>query len=59
MDLPDFTSAPAAEVTPALLACCDVPAWAAAVLADRPYADVGALLATADRAARELAPADQ
>ena len=58
MDLPDFNTAPAAEVTPALLACCDVPAWAAAVRDSRPYADVDALLATADRAARQLAPAD-
>ena len=58
MDLPDFNSAPAADLTPTLLACCDVPAWAAAVLADRPYADVDALLGTADEAARRFTPAD-
>jgi 2-oxo-4-hydroxy-4-carboxy-5-ureidoimidazoline decarboxylase len=58
VDLPDFNSAPAAELTPTLLACCDVPDWAAAVLAERPYTDVDALLATADRAARQFAPAD-
>ena len=58
MDLPTFNSAPAGELTPALLACCDVPAWAAAVRAGRPYADVDALLATADAAARRFTPAD-
>ncbi len=58
MDLPDFNCAPAADLTPTLLACCDVPAWAAAVLADRPYADVDALLGTADEAARRFTPAD-
>jgi len=58
VDLPDFNSAPAAEVTPALLACCDVPAWAEAVRDSRPYADVDQLLATAGAAARRLTPAD-
>ena len=58
MDLPDFNSAPAAELTPALLACCDVPAWATAVRDHRPYADVDSLLATADQAARRFTPAD-
>jgi 2-oxo-4-hydroxy-4-carboxy-5-ureidoimidazoline decarboxylase len=58
VDLPTFNAAPADELTPALLACCDVPAWAAAVRASRPYPDVDALLATADAAARRLTPAD-
>jgi 2-oxo-4-hydroxy-4-carboxy-5-ureidoimidazoline decarboxylase len=58
MDLPDFNSAPAAELTPALLACCDVPGWAAAVEDGRPYADVDALLTVAAEAARRLTPAD-
>jgi 2-oxo-4-hydroxy-4-carboxy-5-ureidoimidazoline decarboxylase len=58
VDLPGFNAAPAAELTPTLLACCDVPRWAAAVRDDRPYADVDALLATADRAARRFSPAD-
>ena len=58
MDLPDFNTAPAAEVTPALLACCDVPAWAAAVRDGRPYADLESLFAAADGAARGFSPAD-
>jgi 2-oxo-4-hydroxy-4-carboxy-5-ureidoimidazoline decarboxylase len=58
VDLPTFNAAPAAELTPALLACCDVPTWAAAVRASRPYPDVDALLATADAAARRFTPAD-
>jgi len=58
MDLPTFNAAPAAEVTPALLTCCDVPSWAGAVVDNRPYADVGSLVATADAAARRLTPAD-
>lgn len=58
MDLPDFNSAPAAELTPTLLACCDVPAWAAVVRDGRPYAGVDALLVTADAAARRFTPAD-
>ena len=58
MDLPTFNAAPAAEVTPALLTCCDVPSWAGAVVDGRPYPDVDALLATADAATRRLTPAD-
>lgn len=58
MDLSRFNAAPAAELTPALLACCDVPAWAAAVRDGRPYADLDALLVTADEAARRISPAD-
>jgi 2-oxo-4-hydroxy-4-carboxy-5-ureidoimidazoline decarboxylase len=58
VDLPDFNCAPAAELTPALLACCDVPSWAAAVRDGRPYGDVDQVLATADTAARRFTPAD-
>jgi 2-oxo-4-hydroxy-4-carboxy-5-ureidoimidazoline decarboxylase len=58
VDLPDFNSAPAAELTPALLSCCDAPSWASAVVGRRPYADVGSLVATADEAARRLTPAE-
>jgi 2-oxo-4-hydroxy-4-carboxy-5-ureidoimidazoline decarboxylase len=58
VDMPAFNSAPAAELTPALLACCDVPAWAAAVRDSRPYPDVEALLATADAAARRITPTE-
>ena len=58
MDLPGFNSAPAAELTPALLACCDVPSWAAAVRDSRPYAEIDHVLATADAAARRFTPAE-
>jgi 2-oxo-4-hydroxy-4-carboxy-5-ureidoimidazoline decarboxylase len=37
-----------------LRACCAAPAWGAAVLAGRPYADRAALVAAADAAARAL-----
>jgi 2-oxo-4-hydroxy-4-carboxy-5-ureidoimidazoline decarboxylase len=58
MDLPDFNAAAPAALTPTLLACCDVPRWAAAVRDGRPYADVASLLATADEAARQWTAAD-
>jgi 2-oxo-4-hydroxy-4-carboxy-5-ureidoimidazoline decarboxylase len=38
----------------ALLACCDVPRWATAVLDGSPYADVAELLDAGDRASRTL-----
>ena len=41
-------------LTRALLACCDVPAWAAAIVAGRPYASLADLMAEADAAARQL-----
>ncbi len=43
---------------PSLLACCDVPAWADAVLAARPCADLDDLVAAADSAARGFTPAE-
>lgn len=58
MDLDHFNAAPAAELRPELLACCDVPAWADAVLGGRPYDGLDALVATADEAARGLDRAD-
>jgi 2-oxo-4-hydroxy-4-carboxy-5-ureidoimidazoline decarboxylase len=58
VELSDFNSAPAAVLTPALLACCDVREWAAAVREGRPYADLGALLAIADEAARAFSRDD-
>ncbi|GGP47649.1 2-oxo-4-hydroxy-4-carboxy-5-ureidoimidazoline decarboxylase [Saccharothrix coeruleofusca] len=51
-DLEGFNTAPARELRPLLLECLAVPRWADAVLADRPYADVDALLAASDAAAR-------
>ncbi|WP_374203527.1 2-oxo-4-hydroxy-4-carboxy-5-ureidoimidazoline decarboxylase [Streptomyces antimicrobicus] len=38
--------------------CCRSPRWAQRVAAHRPYPDLGALLAAADEAAYDLAPAD-
>jgi 2-oxo-4-hydroxy-4-carboxy-5-ureidoimidazoline decarboxylase len=58
VDLSDFNAAASADITPALLACCDVPAWATAVRDGRPYPDLGSLLATADEAARRFTRAD-
>ena len=58
MDLDQFNAAPAAGLRPQLLACCDVPSWADAVLEGRPYGDLAALLATADEAARRFTRAD-
>lgn len=58
MDLAQFDTADEAVLRRELLACCDVPAWADAVLAGRPYGDLAELEATADRAARALGPAD-
>jgi 2-oxo-4-hydroxy-4-carboxy-5-ureidoimidazoline decarboxylase len=56
--LDEFNAVAADELRPHLLACADVPAWADAILAGRPYANRGELEATADKAARELTPAD-
>jgi 2-oxo-4-hydroxy-4-carboxy-5-ureidoimidazoline decarboxylase len=39
-------------LTATLLACCDVPAWADALMAERPYADDESLFAVADAAAQ-------
>ncbi len=58
MDLEAINTAPADVVRPALLACCDVPSWADAVLAARPYDDEAGVLRVADRAARQLTAAD-
>lgn len=58
MDLHHFNVAPAAELRPALLACCDVPRWADAILAARPYAATAAVLTTADSAAGGFTPAE-
>lgn len=52
--LASFNTRPAVEVERELLACCAVPAWAAAVVAARPYPDLDLLVATADAALRGL-----
>ena len=58
MDLEELNRADRSELLATLLACCDVPSWAEAVVAGRPYADVDGLLATADLAARRMTPAE-
>ncbi len=54
MTLDRFNAAPTDELTPRLLACCDVPSWAGAVLEQRPYDGTGELLEVADAAARRF-----
>ena len=58
MRLDEFNAAPPASLATALLTCCDVPGWAAAVSDQRPYPDVDSVVAAADRAARALTPGD-
>ena len=43
MDLAQFNTADEADLRGELLACCDVLAWADAVLAGRPYGDLSEL----------------
>ncbi|MFF7336098.1 2-oxo-4-hydroxy-4-carboxy-5-ureidoimidazoline decarboxylase [Streptomyces sp. NPDC008163] len=57
-DLPRFNGAPAPEAEAALLGCFGSAAWARRLAAHRPYPDAEALLAAADEAAYDLAPAD-
>lgn len=54
VDLPTFNAAAPTALRPLLLDCLAAPAWADAVLAGRPYPDLDALLAAADRAASRL-----
>lgn len=56
--LNEFNSRASEELWPELLACCDVPAWADAVLRARPYADIDGVLATASELAAGLAGPD-
>lgn len=52
--LAGFNTGPADQVERDLLACCAVPGWARALVAGRPYPDLGALVATADAALATL-----
>jgi 2-oxo-4-hydroxy-4-carboxy-5-ureidoimidazoline decarboxylase len=58
VNLDQLNTAPADDLRPQLLACCDVPAWAETLLDARPYDDLDALAATADKAARGFGAAD-
>lgn len=56
MDLEHFNQASSDELRPQLLACCDVPRWADAILQGRPYATSDDVATAADVAAGSLAP---
>ncbi|MFE2957794.1 2-oxo-4-hydroxy-4-carboxy-5-ureidoimidazoline decarboxylase [Nocardia tengchongensis] len=56
--LSEFNSTAGDRLRPDLLTCCDVPAWADSLLADRPYADIDGVLARADELAGALTGAD-
>lgn len=58
MSLARFNAAPANEITEDLLACCDVPSWAATLVEQRPYGDLDDLIAAADAAARRFTERD-
>ena len=58
MRLAELNAAPADELTRELLACCDIPSWAATLIAKRPYDGGAALRDTADAAARALTDAE-
>src|SRR3954451_1840006 len=49
-----LNSLPAERLESELYACCAAPAWGAAIVADRPFVDRAALLASADAASRAL-----
>ncbi|QES49780.1 Oxo-4-hydroxy-4-carboxy-5-ureidoimidazoline decarboxylase [Streptomyces venezuelae] len=53
-----FNALPAEAAERALLHCCGSHRWAHRVAAHRPYPDLAALLAAADEASYDLAPAD-
>ncbi|MEV6343952.1 2-oxo-4-hydroxy-4-carboxy-5-ureidoimidazoline decarboxylase [Actinoplanes sp. NPDC051851] len=53
-----FNVLPDGDLAEQLLACLAAPAWGAAIIAGRPYADVAGIVAGADAAARALSWAD-
>ncbi|MEU0833703.1 2-oxo-4-hydroxy-4-carboxy-5-ureidoimidazoline decarboxylase [Streptomyces sp. NPDC005969] len=53
-----FNTAPTADAEAALLGCCGSARWAQRLAAHRPYPDLDALLAAADEAGYDMAPAD-
>ncbi|MFF3393671.1 2-oxo-4-hydroxy-4-carboxy-5-ureidoimidazoline decarboxylase [Streptomyces sp. NPDC002669] len=56
--LDHFNAVPPADAEAALLTCCGSRRWAHRLMLHRPYPDLGALLAAADEAGYDLAPAD-
>ena len=51
MEIEDFNAMSASEAATAVRPCVDIDSWVDAVVGGRPYADLDALLATADRQA--------
>ena len=58
MTLDRLNTLPAPDAERELLSCCGSSVWARQVAASRPYRDIGALLATADRVWWRLTPDD-
>ena len=58
MDLDGFNRAPEPDLAQMLATCADVPAWVAALIGGRPYAEVPVLIARADALARDWNAAD-
>jgi 2-oxo-4-hydroxy-4-carboxy-5-ureidoimidazoline decarboxylase len=56
VNLNRFNSAPADDLRPLLVDCLAVPRWVDTVLAERPYANLTALLTTAGEIAADLTP---
>lgn len=54
----EFNEVEGAAIRPALLECCDVPAWADALLGARPFPDLDSLLDTSDLLADTFTPED-
>ncbi len=58
MLLDQLNALPAEQAAAALRPCVDIDSWVDAVVAGRPYADRGTLLARADEAARSWTPSE-
>jgi len=52
MDLDHFNSAPAEEAEALLRPCADIQRWVGQIVQERPYANVGEVVAAAEQAAR-------
>ena len=58
MKIEGFNAMSASEASASVRPCVDIDSWVEAVVAGRPYADLDALLATADSAAEEWTEAE-
>ncbi|GAB4585481.1 2-oxo-4-hydroxy-4-carboxy-5-ureidoimidazoline decarboxylase [Nocardia sp. IFM 10818] len=52
----EFNAMASDRLRPTLADCCDAPEWIDGLLAARPFADFGSLIATADRLAGAITP---